>query len=55
MKCKCGTEMIEDEMFASGGAIMITGNLNNLKRETRLICKQCKSVEYVVIKNNKEV
>ncbi len=51
MKCTCGVEMIEDEMFACGAVIMITGHPSDLKREKRFICKKCKNVEYVAVEN----
>ena len=44
---KCTHEWEEDEMFASGAITMITGTLDDLGKETRVICKKCGDTDFV--------
>lgn len=46
--CKvCGARMIEDEMFASGTVKMVFGNIKDVNEETRLVCPNGCTSEYV--------
>ncbi len=37
----------EDPMFASGATTMVGGSPKSLGEEPRIICKKCKTIEYV--------
>lgn len=49
MKKECKHIWVEDEMFSSGAIMIVTGTLNDMDRETRIVCKICNFVDYVTV------
>jgi len=49
---ECKHEYEEDEMFKSGCVKMICGGMGNLNEETRMVCKHCNDVKYMVKDDN---
>ena len=47
MNKECNHEWVEDEMMASGAIMMISGSVDDLGEETRVICKKCNVVDFV--------
>lgn len=45
----CKHEWEEDELFKSGAVVMLFGNIDDVKQESRFICKKCGEVKYEVI------
>jgi hypothetical protein len=43
---ECKHEWKEDELFANGGIIMMFGNINDIKQESRFVCKRCGKINY---------
>ncbi len=43
---ECKHEWEEDARFKSGIVMMVTGPINDMRRETRMICKKCKAIDY---------
>ena len=50
---KCNHEWIEDELFKSGAVVMLFGNIGDVQRETRVICKKCGMVNYMQVMTGK--
>lgn len=44
-------DFVEDEMFASGAFVAISGSPKDLGEETRIYCKKCGYVKYVRVKD----
>ena len=49
---ECEHEWKEDERFKGNGVIMLFGNIGDVNRESRVICKKCGAVDY---QNTKEI
>lgn len=47
MKCKHKWE--EDERFEDGGIMMFFGKVGEVKRETRMVCKNCGAFDYIKV------
>ena len=50
---KCKHKWKEDELFKKGAVIMFFGGLDDLNRETRMICKLCGEIKYIKLKNGR--
>ncbi len=48
---KCKHEWIEDELFKSGAVTMFFGKLNNIKKESKYICKNCSEIKFMEKRN----
>ncbi len=46
-KKECQHFWEEDEMFASGAIMMISGNPKSLSQETKVICKHCGEMDWI--------
>lgn len=44
-------EFIEDEMFACGAMMMVSGSPKDLGEETRVYCKKCNYADYVRVRD----
>lgn len=43
----CEHDWQEDELMASGAVTLIGGRIDDLKQETKVVCKKCGVVDFV--------
>jgi hypothetical protein len=48
---KCNHKWKEDEMFASGAVVLISGTPQDLGEETLVICQKCGERRYIRLKD----